>query len=261
MVTTQANLQYYIFLLTIRLFILIFSPPLKKATLIKRYKRFLADVVLSDQQETTIHCANTGAMTGCATENDTVWYSQSTNPKRKYPFSWEITQTQQGHYICVNTQRGNQLVEEALTQGKIKEFQHYKTLQREVKYGSENSKVDFKLQTNNNQSIYIEVKSVTLLKNGQGYFPDAVTTRGQKHLRELIEMVEQGHRAVLLFAVLHTGIHSVKAASFVDPKYAELLALAKSKGVELLAYKAEFLNPDGEFCVRLTQPLSVVVDE
>lgn len=215
-----------------------FTHTLKKATLIKRYKRFLADIVLSDQTLTTIHVANTGAMTGCAQPDDIVWYSTSTNPKRKYPFSWEFTQTKNNQLICVNTLRANQLVEEAINNKVIKELRGYKKVQREVKYGSENSKIDFFLSGSTQADAYIEVKSVTLLENQQGYFPDAVTTRGQKHLRELTTIAASGQRAILLFAVLHTGINSVKIAQHIDPLYNELLIQAKAAGVEILAYKA-----------------------
>jgi len=213
---------------------------LQSAKLIKRYKRFLADIELNNGEETTIHCANTGAMKGCAEPDDTVWYSTSTNSKRKYPFSWEITQTQAKHFICVNTLRANQLVEEALNKGVVSELANFTTLKREVKYGNENSRVDFLASYNHAPDTYIEVKSVTLLDNNHGYFPDAVTTRGQKHLRELIDMVEQGHRAVLFFAVLHSGINDISAASHIDPTYATLLKEARISGVEIIAYKANF---------------------
>jgi len=213
---------------------------LQSAKLIKRYKRFLADIKLNNGEETTIHCANTGAMKGCAEPDDTVWYSTSTNPKRKYPFSWEITQTQAKHFICVNTLRANQLVEDALNKGLIGELANFTKLKREVKYGNENSRVDFLATYDHAPDTYIEVKSVTLLDSDHGYFPDAVTTRGQKHLRELIEMVELGHRAVLFFAVLHSGINDISAASHIDPTYASLLKEARIAGVEIIAYKANF---------------------
>ena len=210
------------------------------AKLIKRYKRFLADIELNSGEKTIIHCANTGAMKGCAEPNDIVWYSTSTNTKRKYPFSWEITQSQDDHFICVNTLRANQLVEEALHKGLISELSDFKELKREVKYGNENSRVDFLATYNHAPDTYIEVKSVTLLDCGHGYFPDAITTRGQKHLRELMDMVAQGHRAVLLFAVLHSGINDISAASHIDPIYAKLLKEANVAGVEIIAYKATF---------------------
>ena len=228
-----------------------FSPPLQQATLIKRYKRFLADVILEDESETTMHVSNTGAMTGCAQSGDTVWYSTSDNLKRKYPLSWEITQTQQNHMICVNTMRANQLVEEAINNDVIAELKGYQTLKREVKYGSENSKIDIYLSNGQQPDAYVEVKSATLLEDNQGYFPDAVTTRGQKHLRELIAVAETGQRAVLLFAVLHTGIKSVRAAKHIDPAYAQLIIEARDSGVEILAYKANFTSESIELVEKI----------
>jgi sugar fermentation stimulation protein A len=237
---------------------------LKKATLIKRYKRFLADIILENGSETTLHVANTGAMTGCATEGDTVWYSTSDNKKRKYPYSWEITQTQNNHFICVNTLRANQLVEEAIINKAINELIFYKNLRREVKYGDENSKIDFLLTDENNIETYIEVKSVTLLgdeiKSTQGYFPDAVTLRGQKHLRELMEMKQQGHRAILFFAVLHSGIESVMPAKHIDTEYAALLSQAIEQGVEVIAYKVNFDKIKTNIEMYLVRPLRVNID-
>ncbi|MFH8133446.1 DNA/RNA nuclease SfsA [Pantoea osteomyelitidis] len=215
-----------------------FSPPLRPARLISRYKRFLADVVTPEGETLTIHCANTGAMTGCATPGDTVWYSTSDSLTRKYPHSWELTETQQGHWICVNTLRANQLVREALAADRIPELVAYTRCQPEVRYGMENSRIDFLLQAQGRRNCYIEVKSVTLLQQGKGYFPDAVTVRGQKHLRELITIVAEGHRAVLLFTVLHSGIEDVSPARHIDARYAELLVQAQRNGVEVLAYQA-----------------------
>lgn len=231
-----------------------FDKPLKSAALIKRYKRFLADVTLEDNSEHTIHCPNTGSMSGCAEAGDTVWYSTSDNLKRKYPFTWELTQTKNNNFICVNTQRANQLVEEALLEGVISELNGFTAIKREVKYGKENSRIDVLLNYTNKPDTYIEVKSVTLLENGQGFFPDAVTTRGQKHLRELTEMVRDGHRAVLLFAVMHTGINSVSPAGHIDPKYARLLKEAEEAGVVILAYQAS-ISPEG---MKLSDKLDVV---
>lgn len=231
---------------------MLFSTPLKKATLIKRYKRFLADILLEDGTETTIHVANTGAMTGCANPGDTVWYSTSLNLKRKYPFSWELTKTNNNHYICVNTMQANKLAEEAIKNGVITQLQNYENLTREVKYGDENSKIDILLndyhnneKLNNKANCFVEVKSVTLYKgDGLGQFPDAVTTRGQKHLRELMAIAATGQRAVLLFVVLHNGIESVSAAADVDPLYAQLLEQAVNSGVEVLAYSCNMSNDE-----------------
>ncbi|PSV26587.1 MULTISPECIES: DNA/RNA nuclease SfsA [unclassified Photobacterium] len=217
-----------------------FAQPLQAAKLIKRYKRFLADIELDNNDIRTIHCANTGAMTGCAEPGSTVWYSTSDNPKRKYPNSWELTQTLSNDWICVNTAQANRLVEEAIKNDVIDELTGYTSLRAEVKYGTENSRIDLLLESESRPPCYIEVKSVTLLgKDRQGYFPDAVTTRGQKHLRELMEMVDQGNRAVLLFAVLHSGIDNVSVADHIDPIYAQLLTQAVKAGVEVLCYKAE----------------------
>ncbi|MBZ0059060.1 DNA/RNA nuclease SfsA [Leclercia adecarboxylata] len=232
-----------------------FTPALQPATLVQRYKRFLADVVTPEGVALTLHCPNTGAMTGCATPGDTVWYSTSTNIKRKYPYTWEITQTADGEYICVNTLRANQLVKEAISLDLIPELCGYKTLKSEVKYGSESSRIDFMLQADDRPECYIEVKSVTLAEKDNGYFPDAVTLRGQKHLRELISVAAAGKRAVLLFAVLHSAIARFSPARHIDPKYAQLLNEAQKQGVEVLAYKAE-LSADN-MTLRSALPVSL----
>ncbi|MBF4177612.1 DNA/RNA nuclease SfsA [Lelliottia nimipressuralis] len=216
-----------------------FSPALQQATLIQRYKRFLADVITPEGEHLTLHCPNTGAMTGCATPGDTVWYSTSANLKRKYAHTWEITETQQGAFICVNTQRANPLVKEAIDAGLIPELMGYSTLKGEVKYGEEGSRIDFMLKADDRPECYIEVKSVTLADRDNGYFPDAVTLRGQKHLRELMSVAAAGKRAVLLFAVLHSAIERFSPARHIDPKYAQLLNEAQKQGVEVFAYKAE----------------------
>ncbi|WP_193014840.1 DNA/RNA nuclease SfsA [Proteus sp. FME41] len=214
-----------------------FEQPLQSATLLKRYKRFLADVVTPSGEEFTLHCANTGAMTGCATPGDTVWYSTSSNAKRKYPHSWELTQTQTDDWICVNTLRANGIIADAIEAGDIPELSEYEEIKREVKYGNENSRIDILLKSNHKVDCYIEVKSVTLLDNGIGYFPDAKTQRGQKHLRELTAIANSGLRAVLFYAVPHTGITEVTVAKEIDPDYASLLKEAHDAGVEILCYR------------------------
>ncbi len=232
-----------------------FEPKLKPATLLKRYKRFLADIELPDGEIRTIHCANTGAMTGCAEPGSKVWYSTSDNPKRKYPNSWELSGNAKGDIICINTVRANTLAIEAIESGVISELLDYAHLKTEVKYGSENSRIDIYLSSDGRPPCYVEVKSVTLLgEEGQGFFPDAVTTRGQKHLRELTEMVNKGNRAVLLFTVLHSGIEKVSAAHHIDAHYSQLLKEAKETGVEILCYKAELSESE----VRLVTPINFV---
>jgi sugar fermentation stimulation protein A len=202
--------------------------------------------MLEGEHKTTVYCANTGAMTGCAEPNDIVWLQQHNNSSRKYKLSWELTQTRTNQLMCVNTARANQLVAQGLTEKRITALNDYDVIKPEVKYGDENSRIDFLLSDSKQQQVdcYVEVKSCTLLDEqhggkGQGYFPDTVSIRGQKHLRELIAMKQQGYRAVLLFAILHTGINSVKPAAHIDKKYADLFDLAIQQGVEVLTYKAK----------------------
>lgn len=221
-------------------------PALSCGTLLRRYKRFLADIQLENGEQITIHCPNTGAMTGCANEGDRVWFSTSNNPKRKYAHTWELTETQSGDFICVNTQRANQLVQEALEQQWITELRHYQTILPEQKYGEEKSRIDFLLKQDSLPDCFVEVKSTTLLtENGIGMFPDAKTQRGQKHLRELTAMAQNGHQAVIFFAILHTGIQQFEVAKQIDPKYAELFKQALKSGVKVLCYKAEILQTNG----------------
>lgn len=215
-------------------------PSLAHGTLLRRYKRFLADIQLPNGEQITIHCPNTGAMTGCATAGDRVWFSTSDNPKRKYAHTWELTETQSGDFVCVNTQRANQLVQEALQNQWISELSEYQTILPEQKYGEENSRVDFLLKNDRLPDCFVEVKSTTLLTaNGVGMFPDAKTERGQKHLRELTHIAQNGQQAVIFFAILHTGIKRFEVAKQIDPKYAELCQLAVAAGVRLLAYQAD----------------------
>jgi sugar fermentation stimulation protein A len=217
-----------------------FEAKLESGILIRRYKRFLTDIKLPDKSERTIHCANTGAMTGCAEPGNTVFFSTSSNLKRKYPNSWELSVTEHNHTICVNTIRANQLVVEAIINKEIDELVNYAELKTEVKYGSENSRIDILLSAEMLPDCYIEVKSVTLLdESGQGYFPDSVTTRGQKHLRELTEIAQNGQKAVLFFAVLHSGIEKVSIAHHIDQQYYSLLLEAIESGVTVLCYQAE----------------------
>ncbi len=215
------------------------------ALLLKRYKRFLADIRLADGTELTIHCPNTGSMKNCLVPESPCWYSVSDSKTRKYPQTLEVVTAPGGHLAGINTARTNELVEQALRADVIAELRGYQTLRREVVYGSEKSRIDFLLSENSGdvRLCYLEVKNVTLMEaEGKGFFPDAVSERGSKHLRELIAMVEQGHRAVLLFCVQHTGIQSVRAAAHIDKTYADTLALARAAGVEVIAYAAS-INP------------------
>jgi len=213
-----------------------FSSILIQGTLLKRYKRFLADVQLTDGSIVIAHCPNTGAMTGCAEPGWKVWLSPSNNPKRKLLYTWEVVLTDQHHWIGVNTHKANVLVKEAIQGDIIPELQGYNTLQSEVKFGEENSRIDFLLTDHKKADCYVEVKSVTLLDDNTGYFPDAKTLRGQKHLRELSLIANQGKRAVLFFCVQHSGIQSVQVAKHIDPDYAKELKRAMLNGVDILCY-------------------------
>ena len=215
-------------------------PPLSCGILLRRYKRFLADVQLPTGEQITLHCPNTGAMTGCANQGDRVWFSTSDNPKRKYAHTWELTETHTGDFICVNTQRANQLVAEALENKWINELADYQHIFPEQKYGEENSRIDFLLKNDGMPDCYIEVKSTTLLTDsGIGMFPDAKTERGQKHLRELTQIAQQGQQAVIFFTILHTGINTFEVARQIDPKYAQLFEQAILGGVKPIIYKAK----------------------
>ncbi|MND81875.1 DNA/RNA nuclease SfsA [Pseudomonas alkylphenolica] len=214
-----------------------FSPALETARLLRRYKRFLADIELASGEQITIHCPNTGSMLNCMVEGGQVWFSRSNDPKRKLPGTWEISETPQGRLACVNTGRANALVEEALHAGIISELAGFTGLRREVAYGEERSRVDFRLEFADGPA-YVEVKSVTLGFEGSAVaaFPDAVTQRGAKHLRELAALARQGVRAVQLYCVNLSAIEAVRPAEEIDAVYAQALRAAVADGVEVLAY-------------------------
>lgn len=231
--------------------------PWQEARLLRRYKRFLADVRLSDGSEQTIHCPNTGSMKNCLLPDSPCWFSTSDNPKRKYPHTWEVATTPGGHLAGINTGRANALVERAIERGLIAELRGYGQLRREVRYGEEKSRVDF-LLSGDAGDCYVEVKSVTLMEEeGHGCFPDAVSERGSRHLRELQTIADRGHRAVLLFCVQHTGVRRVTPADHIDPVYGETLRRAASAGVQVLAYGAD-IDP-ARSLIELARPLPVAL--
>lgn len=232
-----------------------FEPPLEEGRLLRRYKRFLADIETADGQALTIHCANTGSMLNCMSEGCRVWFSRSNDPKRKLPGSWELSETPQGRLACINTARANALVEEALRAGLISELAGFTALKREVPYGVENSRADFRLDYPTGP-VFVEVKSVTLGFDDSevAAFPDAVTARGARHLRELAALARQGMRTALLYCVNLSGVRAVRAAEEIDPVYAAGLREAKAAGVEVLAYGAQ-LGPEE---IRLAQRLEVL---
>lgn len=232
-----------------------FSPPLLKGNLIKRYKRFLADVELPNGEQITIHCPNTGSMKNCNDPGADVWFSDSQNPKRKYQHTWEIVAVAEGTAKAgINTGLANKLAKEAIEQGVIKELQGYEAIRTEVKYGHENSRIDLLLEKPD-QQCFVEIKNATLGEGDICYFPDAVTDRGRKHLRELAAMVEEGHRAVLLFCVQHTGVKEMRPADHIDSAYGETLRQVVEAGVEVLAYQAVISEEE----IYLAKQLPVVL--
>jgi sugar fermentation stimulation protein A len=241
-----------------------YERPLLTGKLIQRYKRFLADIELTSPVErageiVTVHCANTGSMTNCKDKDARVWLFDSQNPKRKLPLSWEWVEVEGQYKACINTARANQLVKEALLANLIKEVDvsSVESLKAEPKV--DEGRLDFLVSSNTSDVLtYIEVKSVTLLGSEEsdvvegdlvegdlvekniGYFPDAVTSRGLKHLEVLMRLKAEGQRSILLFCVPHEGIKQVRVAEQIDPVYAKKLREVMTHGVEVLAYQVEF---------------------
>lgn len=231
-----------------------FDPPLEQGRLLRRYKRFLADIETSSGELLTIHCPNTGSMFNCMQEGGVVWFSRNNDPKRKLPGTWELSETPQGRLACVNTMRANALVEEALRTGLLAELNGFTALRREVPYGEENSRIDFRLDYPAGPA-FVEVKSVTLgfADSKVAAFPDARTERGAKHLRELANLARNGVRAVQLYCVNLSGIEAVRPALEIDPAYAQGLREAVAAGVEVLAYGVD-ISPQA---ISLQRPLQV----
>jgi sugar fermentation stimulation protein A len=230
-------------------------PPLIPGRLIKRYKRFLADIELSDGSMVTAHCPNSGSMLGCNLPGSPVLLSLSPNPNRKLAYTWELLQVD-GFWVGLNTMLPNRLAEEAILNGVITELQGYEQLRREVPYGSERSRIDLLLEGEKGR-CYVEVKNVTLVQEEMALFPDAVTIRGQKHLRELMEVVRNGDRGVILFTVQRGDGRAVAPADTIDHEYGRLLRQAIANGVEALAYRAE-VKPEE---IRLTGRLAIILDQ
>ena len=214
------------------------NPPFYPATFIKRYKRFFADIQNEQGQLMTLHCPNTGSMKNCQVEGSACWYSLSDNPKRKLPGTLEIVTTSQGNLAGVNTAKPNHLVREAIEADLIPQLRGYQQIRSEVRYGEEKSRIDLLLEDEKLGRCYVEVKNVTLdMGAGLAMFPDAVTSRGAKHLRELMAMVDAGHRAVLFFCVQLTGVERVEVAADIDPSYAQTMAQALAAGVDVMAWR------------------------
>ena len=231
-----------------------FAAPLIPATLVKRYKRFLADVTMPDGSAITVHVANPGAMTGLATPGARVWLSKSDKAGRKLPHSWELVEADFGRgleLVGVNTAHPNPLVGAALAAGAIPELSGDDTIRREVKYGK-NSRVDFLLESAGRPPCYVEIKNVHLMRQtGLAEFPDAKTERGAKHLDELGDMVAQGHRAVMLYLIQIGSAKRFALARDVDPKYGAAFDRARSRGVEAMAWKC-MITMDG---IEIAEPV------
>jgi len=221
-----------------------FQTPLMPATLIRRYKRFLADVRLADGREVTAHCANPGKMIGLNMQGLRIWIEPNDDPKRKLNFSWRIAQLDDGAMVGIDTGLPNRLVADALNAGAIADFTGYSKVRREVPYG-EKSRVDFLLQNSGQPDVYLEIKNAHLRRTDDwAEFPDSVTARGARHMDELAQMVLQGHRAVVLFVVQHTGCNRFRVSGDLDPTYGAAFEAARGAGVEVLAYDT-VIDPAG----------------
>ncbi len=219
-----------------------FKAPLLKAIMIKRYKRFFADVKL-DGEVVTAHCPNTGSLKSCWEEGRWAYISRSDNPERKLKYTLEITESPSGSLVGVNTSWPNKLVKEAFDDKTIKDWQSFDHFQSEVKISKE-TRLDACLTISNGQKRFIEVKNVTLARNKTACFPDAETTRGQKHLIELMKLVDDGHEAEIVFTIQRTDCDFFSVAADLDPEYAKLLIQAKEKGVFIRPLVVD-VSPEG----------------
>jgi len=232
-----------------------FQTPLVPARLIRRYKRFLADIQLADGREVTAHCANPGSMMGLAEPGMKIWVEPNDDPKKKLKYGWRLVDHENGHYTGVDTAVPNRALKAALIAGEVPEFVGYSTVLPEQKYG-EKSRIDFLLRQDGLQDAYVEVKSVTLSRQaGLAEFPDSVTARGTKHLGELAAMVAQGHRAVMFYLVQRTDCERMTLAGDIDPTYAAAFEAARAAGVEVLCYGTK-ISPEG---VELGRPVPITL--
>ncbi len=211
-----------------------FPDPLLPGTLIKRYKRFLADVTLQSGEEITAHCANPGAMTGLAEPGTEVWLSPARNPKRKLRYSWELARIGDG-LVGISTAHPNRIVEDSVNAQAIVELAGYGPARREVKYGR-NSRIDLLLSAAGRPDCYVEIKNVNLRRSGPAEFPDSVTARGTKHLVEMSDMVKAGARAMMVYLVQREDCDEFRLAADIDPTYAAAFKEARAAGVEAVCY-------------------------
>lgn len=233
-----------------------FPAPLFPATLVRRYKRFLADVVLPSGETVTVHCANPGSMIGLNVPGARIWLSKSANAQRKLAHSWELIEVDLGagvELVGINTTHPNALAGEAIAAGLIPALAGYDGVRREVKYGV-NSRVDFLLEAPVRPPCYVEIKNVHLMRErGLAEFPDAVTKRGAKHLAELSAMIAAGNRAVMLFLIQIGSARRFKLARDIDPTYGRAFDAARLAGVEAFAYRC-VISCDG---IEVAEPVSI----
>ena len=236
-----------------------FSSPLLRGRLVKRYKRFFADIELIDGTIITAHCPNTGSMQGVLTPGNFVWVSKNDNPKRTLKYTWELVEVD-GTYIGVNTQNPNRILENALKSGYIPVLSAYPTIKAEVKYGTENSRIDYLLTDDDGNRCYVEVKNAhhSAVENdvNVGMFPDSKTTRGVKHLHELMRMVDEGHRAVLIYCLQRGDCESLRFGVEFDPVYAKTAVMALKHGVEMMPYSCAITQQG----ITLYKPLNLIVE-
>ncbi len=233
-----------------------FPDPLIKGRLIKRYKRFLADVELGNGETVVAHCANTGGMLGLKDPGLEVWLSPSRNPDRKLKYTWELARVE-GHLVGIHTGHPNRIVFEAVAAGRVPELSGYQNIRREVRYGK-NSRIDLLLESSDaaRPDCYVEVKNVHLKRDHRtAEFPDAVTVRGTKHLGELGNMVEAGHRAVMFYLVQRGDCDRFGIAADIDPTYDQALKRASARGVEALCYACDITTQS----VILGNPLPLIL--
>lgn len=221
-----------------------FQTPLLPGVLVRRYKRFLADIRLDDGREVTAHCANPGSMLGLAAPGTKVWVEPNDDPKKKLGFAWKLVEHESGAFTGVDTALPNRLLRAAFLAAEIPGFERYGTVLPEQKYGA-GSRVDFLLRGEGLPDAYVEVKSVTLCRRpGYAEFPDSVTARGARHLAELADMARAGHRAVMLYLVQRTDAAEVGIAADIDPAYGRGFAAAREAGVEMMALGTN-ISPEG----------------
>lgn len=229
-----------------------FATPLVPARLIRRYKRFLADIRLEDGRDVTAHCANPGSMMGLAEPGTRIWVEPNDDPRKKLKYGWRLVDHENGHFTGVDTSVPNKALKAALLAHHVPGLPPYDLVRPEVKYGT-NSRIDF-LLSGPGPDTYLEVKSVTLSRQASlAEFPDSVTARGAKHLEELADMAADGHHAIMFYLVQRTDCTAMTLAADLDPTYAAAFTRATAKGVQVLAHSCR-ISPTG---IALGAPIRV----